>query len=59
MLETEESISETDSHYILLEGSEVWSCNEAGFWQFELKSTLVILAYSFSKSRAVFESPFL
>ena len=27
MLETEESISETDSHHIFQEASELWSCN--------------------------------
>ena len=28
MLETEESVSEIDSHYILQEASELWSCNK-------------------------------
>ena len=41
MLETEESISEVDSHHILQEASELWSCNLTGSWQFELTSTLV------------------
>ena len=27
MLETEESVSEIDSHYILQEASELWSCD--------------------------------
>ena len=27
MLETEESVSDIDSHYILQEASELWSCD--------------------------------
>ena len=30
MLETEESISEIDSHHILQEASELWSWNQTG-----------------------------
>ena len=30
MLETKESISEIDSHHILQEASELWSCNYTG-----------------------------
>ena len=34
MLETEESISEIDSHHILREASELWLCNLKKAWQF-------------------------
>ena len=38
MLETEESISEIDSHHLLQEASDL--CNETGSWQFEVTGTL-------------------
>ena len=41
MLETEELITKIGSLHILQEASELWSCNETGFWQFDLTSALV------------------
>ena len=51
MLETEESISEIDSHHLLQEASDLWSCNETGSWQFEVTGALwygIVWLYNFA-----------
>ena len=52
MLEAEESISEIDSHHLLQEASDMWSCNETGSWQFEVTGTLwygIVWLYNFAE----------